>query len=182
MPHHDPEMVRPVDSNGVIASLRHAEGTSRLLRCLEKIRRIFRGSAPAEPSALSKRMTPRAARSDFKLVDELVMSSRLMAGLESLFALSVVIAREAAVVRVWSTGLGAIRALARWQRVRLLGWLLGIAVLTHVLLAAGDIVESRGTLLVVPAAALLAAVGLLGGSRALASAWEQRRISRPGSE
>ncbi len=182
MPHHNPEQVRSVGSNDVIAWLRRAEGTSRLLRVLEKVRRALGWWAPPEPSGFGRGLTPRAAESDFMLVAELVTRSRLVAGVTSIFALLAVIAREATVFRVWGTGLSAIRALARWQRVRLLGWLLAIAVLTHVLLAAGDIVESRGTLLVVPAAALLAAVGLLWGCRALASAWEQRRIGRPGSE
>tara|TARA_B100001964_G_scaffold245391_2_gene332038 strand:+ start:8715 stop:9257 length:543 start_codon:yes stop_codon:yes gene_type:complete len=180
MPHHDPEEFRPIGS--IAARLLQAESTSRLVSGLRKARRVVGWWAPSETNGFAGRLAPRAAESSFALVAELVTSSRLMAGLASVIALLAVIVREATVFRVCNEGLSAIRALARWQRVRLLGWMLAIAVLTHVLLARGDIVASKGTLLVLPAGALIVAIGLLWGSRTLASAWDQRRIGRPGSE
>jgi hypothetical protein len=180
MPHHDPEKVQSPGSN--TAWLRQAVTTSRLLSSLRNVTRASGWWTPSETNGFARGLTPRAAESDFALVTELVTRSRLVAGVTSIFALVADISREATVWRVWNESLSAIRGLARWQRVRLLGWLLATATLTHLLLASGDLVESRGTMLVVPAAALLAAVGLLWGSHALASAWEQRRIGRPGAE
>jgi hypothetical protein len=107
-----------------------------------------------------------------------VEGSRLLTAVEECFVTLSMAWRYSAAGRFVGQTLYQIHALESWQRVRLIGWMLFIAVLTHGLLVGFGDPSASSVALMVWGGMLALALGLIWGCRAVAAAWVHRADAR----
>ena len=163
-----------VESSLVIRWLRRVVSTSKVCAFLVALARPVLRAAHRLEGIIARGVTSRDETAALARVTVVVEHSRLLTAVERCLALPSVAWRHAAAGGCVQAALRQARALEPWQRVRLIGWMLFVAVLTHRLLVGFGDPSTRSVDLMVWGGMLALALGLMWGCRAVASAWVHR--------
>lgn len=160
-----------VESSLVIRLLRRVVNGSRVCALLVALARgVLRATHRVE-GLIARGVAPRDETATLARVTAVVEDSRLLTTMERCLALPSVAWRHAAAGGRVQAALRQARALEPWQRVRLLGWMLFVAVLTYRLLVGFSDPSIRSVDLIVWGGTLALAVGVMWRCRKVASAW-----------
>ncbi len=154
-------------------------------RVVTALRRVCRGSVicitfirlgrslSSQSSWIANQLARHPPSRDFPHAMRVVTTSRVLGAVDSLFLASIRAWQQSAVRRVLIVDSG-ITEIETWQQVRLLGWVIIVATLTHGALAFATVFHGwRG--LVVWGAVLATGLGLIAGCRPIAVAWRNWR-------
>ena len=160
-----------VESSLVIRWLRRVVGSSSVCTFLVALTRPVLCAARRVEGLIVRVITPRDEAADLARVTVVAEDSRLLIAVERCLALPSAAWRHAAAGECVQAALRQIRALELWQRVRLIGWMLFVAVLTYRLLVGFSDPSIRSVDLIVWGGMLALAVGMMWGCRDVALAW-----------
>lgn len=171
-------MTKLVETSLVVRWLRRVKDDSMLAESFSGLCRRVHGAASPGSSLIVDLLVLHSSGKDFQHASRIALNSPLLAYMERPLVLVAIAWREATHAggtsflpfhRAWPT--------ARWQRVRLVGWMLLVAALTHATFTGSDRSLSPSGLAGL-AGVLVLAIGLMLGCRAIASAWEHQDIFR----
>ena len=167
-----------VESSLVIKWLRRLVSSSRVCAFLAVLAHPVLRAAHRLEGIIARAVTPPDETAALARVTVVVEDSRLLTAVERCLALPSVAWRHAAAAGCVEAALRWARALEPWQRVRLIGWMFFVAVLTYRLLVGFGDPSARIVPLMVWGGMLALAVGMMWGCRYVASAWVHRADAR----
>ncbi len=160
-----------VESSLVIRWLRRVVSTSKVCAFLVALARPVLRAAHRLEGIIARGVTSRDETAALARVTVVVEDSRLLTSVERCLTLPSVAWRHATTGGCVEAALHQARALEPWQRVRLIGWMLFVAVLTYRLLVGFSDPSIRSVDLIVWGGMLALALGLMWGCRDVALAW-----------
>ncbi len=167
-----------VESSLVIRWLRRVVSTSRLCAFLAAVARPMLRAARRVEDLIARGVTPHDEAAALARVTVVVEDSRLLTVVKGWLAIPCATWRHSAAGKWVESVLRHVRALEPWQRVRLIGWMLFVAVLTYRLMVGFGDPSARSVALMVWGGMLALSLGLMWGCRKVASAWVHRAEAR----
>lgn len=169
-----------IESSVVLRWVRRVAGASVVCRVLALVIRAVSGALSSAERQFASRVPLRDDATEQAGIDTMT-NSRILRVIRRESARLERAARASLVLGSVSSAVGPFRALEIGQRVRLIGWMLLVAVVTRALAAQALEASAPGAPAVVGwTVALLVAVGMMRGSAVIASAWIHRRDAREG--
>ena len=160
-----------VESSLVIRWLRRVVSSSIVCTFLVVLARPVLRAARHVEELIARGVTPRDDAAALARVTVMAEDSRLLTVVKGWLALPSATWRHSAAAGCVEAALHQLRGLEPWQRVRLIGWMLFVAVLTYRLLVGFSDPSIRSVDLMVWGGMLALALGLMWGCRDVALAW-----------
>lgn len=167
-----------VESSLVIRWLRRLVSSSRACVFLVALARPMLRAARHVEDLIAQGTTLHNDAAALARVTVVVEDSRLLTVVKGWFAIPCATWRYSVADKLVESVLRHVRALELWQRVRLIGWMLFVAVLTYRLLVGLSDPSIRSMDLITWGGMLVLSLGLMWGCRAVASAWVHRAEAR----